>query len=109
MKQSKEISKDIYDVDAWIDEGIGAPGTEKRKKAEELAIAEFNAQLLLDARREAKVTQAELAERVGVDKAYECRPRRGRHTREPAIVNCQLSIVHCPLISAAMAAVSVGE
>lgn len=73
----KEIGKDIYDVDAWIDEGIGAPGTEKRKKAEELAIAEFNAQLLMDARKEAKVTQAELAKRVGVDKAYISRVERG--------------------------------
>lgn len=73
----KETANDIYDVDAWIDEGIGAPGTEKRKKAEELAIAEFNAQLLLDARKEAKVTQAELAERVGVDKAYISRVERG--------------------------------
>lgn len=73
----KEISKDIYDVDAWIDEGIGAPGTEKRKKAEELAIAEFNAQLLLDARKEARITQSELAGRVGVDKAYISRVERG--------------------------------
>lgn len=73
----KEIDKDIYDVDAWIDEGIGAPGTEKRRAAEELAIAEFNAQLLLDARKEAKVTQSELAERVGVDKAYISRVERG--------------------------------
>lgn len=73
----KEIGKDIYDVDAWIDEGIGAPGTEERKKAEELAIAEFNAQLLMDARKEAKVTQAELAKRVGVDKAYISRVERG--------------------------------
>lgn len=75
--KSEEVDKDIYDVDAWIDEGIGAPGTEKRKKAEELAIAEFNAQLLLDARKEAKVTQAELAKRVGVDKAYISRVERG--------------------------------
>lgn len=45
----KEISEDIYDVDAWIDEGIGAVGTESRRKAEELAEAEYNAQLLHDA------------------------------------------------------------
>ncbi len=76
----KEIGKDIYDVDAWIDEGIGAPGTEKRQKAEELAIAEFNAQLLLDARKDAKITQSELAERVGVDKAYISRVERGLTT-----------------------------
>lgn len=76
MKLNK-IGKDIYDVDAWIDEGIGAQGTEERKKAEELAIAEFNAQLLLDARKEAKITQSELAGRVGVDKAYISRVERG--------------------------------
>lgn len=53
-----------------------APGTEKCRTAEELAIAEFNAQILLDARKEAKVTQSELAERVSVDKAYISRVER---------------------------------
>ncbi len=73
----KEISKDIYDVDAWIDEGIGKPGTEKRRAAEELAVAEFNAQLLLDARKESGITQKELAEKVGLDKGYISRVERG--------------------------------
>ena len=73
----KEIAKDIYDVDAWIDEGIGAIGTEKRKAAEELAVAEFNAQLLLDARKEAKMTLAELAEKTELDKSYISRIERG--------------------------------
>lgn len=73
----KEISKDIYDVDAWIDEGIGARGTKERQAAEELAVAEFNAQLLLDARKEAKITQSELADRIGKDKGYISRIERG--------------------------------
>lgn len=73
----KEISKDIYDVDAWIDEGLGAMGTESRRNAEELAVAEFNAQLLLDARKKAKITQSELANRIGTDKAYISRVERG--------------------------------
>ena len=30
--QLKEISKDIYDVDAWLDEGLGAEGTAEREK-----------------------------------------------------------------------------
>lgn len=28
----KEISKDIYDVDAWLDEGLGKEGTPEREK-----------------------------------------------------------------------------
>lgn len=30
--QLKEISKDIYDVDAWLDEGLGKAGTPEREK-----------------------------------------------------------------------------
>lgn len=30
----KEISKDIYDVDAWLDEGLGKEGTPEREKIE---------------------------------------------------------------------------
>lgn len=28
----KEINKDIYDVDAWLDEGLGKEGTAEREK-----------------------------------------------------------------------------
>lgn len=28
----KEISKDIYDVDAWLDDGLGKEGTPEREK-----------------------------------------------------------------------------
>lgn len=28
----KEISKNIYDVDAWLDEGLGKEGTPEREK-----------------------------------------------------------------------------
>ena len=66
----KEIRKDIYDVDAWIDEGLGAVGTPQREKAMEEAWEEYNAQILLDARKNARLTQQELAERIGADKGY---------------------------------------
>ena len=64
----KEIRKDIYDVDAWIDEGIGAVGTQQRERAMEEAWEEYNAQIFLDARKNARFTQQELAERIGADK-----------------------------------------
>ena len=38
---------------------------------------EYNAQILLDARKNARLTQAELAERIGADKSYISRIERG--------------------------------
>ena len=73
----KEISKDIYDVDAWLDEGLGAEGTPERERNREKAWEEYNAQILLDARKNAHLTQAELAARIGADKGYISKLERG--------------------------------
>lgn len=61
----KEISKDIYDIDAWLDESLGKEGTPEREKNRERAWEEYNAQILLDARKNAGLTQQELADRIG--------------------------------------------
>ena len=66
----KEISKDIYDVDAWLDESLGKEGTPEREKNRERAWEEYNAQILLDARKNAGLTQQELANRIGANKGY---------------------------------------
>lgn len=76
MKQ-KEINKDIYDVDAWLDESLGKEGTPEREENRNKAWEEYNAQILLDARKNAHLTQSELAERIGADKSYISRIERG--------------------------------
>ena len=73
----KEISKDIYDIDAWLDESLGKEGTSEREKNRERAWEEYNAQILLDARKNAGVTQQELADRIGANKGYISRIERG--------------------------------
>ena len=73
----KEISKDIYDVDAWLNESLGMEGTEERERNREKAWEEYNAQILLDARKNARLTQAELAQRIGANKGYISRIERG--------------------------------
>ena len=73
----KKISKDIYDLDSWLDEGLGKEGTPEREKNREKAWEEYNAQILLDARKNARLTQQELAERLGVNKSYISRVERG--------------------------------
>ena len=68
----KEISKDIYDIDVWLDES-----TPEREKNRERAWEEYNAQILLDARKNAGLTQQELADRIGANKGYISRIERG--------------------------------
>lgn len=73
----KEISNNVYDVSALLDEALGKEGTPEREKNRERAWEEYNAQLLLDARKNARLTQAELAKRIGADKGYISRIERG--------------------------------
>lgn len=79
----KQINDNLYDVSAWIDEGLGAQGSAERKANIEKAYEEYNAQILQDARRQAHLTQAELAKRIGADKSYISRIERG--TTVPSI------------------------
>ena len=73
----KKISKDIYDLNSWLDEVLGKEGTPEREKNREKAWEEYNAQILFDARKNARLTQQELAERLGVNKSYISRVERG--------------------------------
>lgn len=65
----KEISKDIYDVDAWLDEGLGKEGTPEREKNREKAWEEYNAQILLEARKMHVLRSQNLLSVLGLTKA----------------------------------------
>lgn len=69
--------KDIYDVSAELVREFGEVGSAKRESAVAQAWEEYNAQILLDARKNAGLTQKELAERIGADKGYISRIERG--------------------------------
>lgn len=66
-----------YSVSDELNRTFGAPGTETRRIAENQAWEEYNAQILLDARKDSGMTQSELAKRIGTDKAYISRVERG--------------------------------
>lgn len=67
----------IYDISAELISEFGENGSKKRAEAVEKAWEEYNAQILLDARKNAHLTQAELAARIGADKSYISRIERG--------------------------------
>ena len=54
----------IVDYDAVLDAKFGAEGTPERAEAEEKAYAFYTGQIIEDARKKAKITQAELARRI---------------------------------------------
>ena len=58
-------------------EKYGTHGTAERAKFDEAAYAFYTSQILVDARKEAHLTQAELAERLGADKSYISRIENG--------------------------------
>lgn len=67
----------IYDVSAELAAEFGIPGSPERDKFDEEAYAFYTGQLLLKARKEAKVTQAELARRTHTTKSYISRVENG--------------------------------
>lgn len=66
-----------YNVSEELNRTFGAPGTESRRRAEDQAWEEYNAQILFEARKESGMTQSELAEKIGSDKSYISRVERG--------------------------------
>ena len=67
----------IYDISKELEQEFGPKGAASRKAAEDKAWEEYNAQILLDARKNAGLTQQELAERIGANKGYVSRLERG--------------------------------
>ena len=68
----------IVDYDAVLDAKFGKEGTPSRIAAEERAFAFYTGQIIKQARKEAKMTQAQLAEKVGSNKSYISRIETGK-------------------------------
>ncbi len=60
----------IYDISAELAAEYGAHGTPERAKFDEEAYAFYTGQVILDARKSEKMTQKELADKLGVNKSY---------------------------------------
>ena len=67
----------IQDYDAVLDARYGKEGTPARIKFEEEAYAYYTGLILRDARKDAKVSQAELARRTQTTKSYISRIENG--------------------------------
>ena len=60
----------IADYDLVLDQKFGKEGSPERIKAEEDALSFYSGIILFNARKEAKISQAELAKRINSTKSY---------------------------------------
>lgn len=77
MKSKEEAIRKAKDFDELLDIEYGKVGTKERDTFEEKAQYFVISELLKDARREANLTQQQLAERVGTKKSYISRLENG--------------------------------
>ena len=67
----------ITNISEQLEREFGKHGTPERAKFDEEAYAFYTSQILLETRKEARLTQAELAKRIGADKSYISRIEKG--------------------------------
>lgn len=68
----------LIDAETVLTEKYGAPGTDRRKAFEEEAKAYYYGVVLRDRRKELKMTQQQLANKIGTQRSYIARVERGR-------------------------------
>ena len=73
-----KANKDLYDVSAELEREFGPVGSEGWNRAVEKAWEEYHAEILLEARKRAHLTQVQVAERIGATKSYISRVERGQ-------------------------------
>ncbi|WP_102408961.1 helix-turn-helix transcriptional regulator [Parabacteroides bouchesdurhonensis] len=67
----------IRDYSAVLNAQYGETGTSERARFDEEAYAFYTSQILLNARKNARLTQEELAKRIGANKSYISRIEKG--------------------------------
>lgn len=73
----KEISKNLYDYDAYMDEVYGVEGSREREVFRSEARNYMLGVILRNERKKQHMTQAQLAEKVGTNKTYISRIEKG--------------------------------
>ena len=68
----------LHDTSAILDRKYGERGTATRSGFEEKAYSAYYAEILRDRRKELKITQQQLADRIGKERSYIAHIERGK-------------------------------
>jgi len=72
-----QVNPDVGSMDAVLDKLYGKVGTPEREEFRKEAYSYCVGQLISDARKQERMTQAELAEKIGTNKSYISRIEKG--------------------------------
>ena len=72
-----QVNPDVGSMDAVLDKFYGKVGTPEREEFRKEAYSYCVGQLISDARKQERMTQAELAEKVGTKQSYISRIEKG--------------------------------
>ena len=75
---NKSSNGNYFNITEHLTQKYGPVGSDTWKAEEDRAWEEYNADILRNARKEAGLTQSELAARIGADKAYISKVEHGR-------------------------------
>ena len=78
MKKKPNKFQDVSNFDELLDVKYGKVGSKKRNEFEEDSQKIFISEMLKDARKTAKLTQTELAEKIGTKKSYISKIENGK-------------------------------
>ena len=78
MKSKRNKFNDISSFDELLNAKYGEIGTEERNEFEEESQKFFISEMLKDARKSAKLTQTELASKIGTKKSYISKIENGK-------------------------------
>lgn len=78
MNTMQKRESNIVDIDQMINEKFGAVGTESRNEFRKEAYNYCVGQLILEARKQESMTQADLAKTIGASKSYISRIEKGQ-------------------------------
>ncbi|MDL2212644.1 helix-turn-helix domain-containing protein [Bacteroides sp. OttesenSCG-928-N06] len=73
-----QAKSNVKSMDAVLDDLYGKVGTPERDAFRKEAYAYYTGQIIEQARKEAHMTQAELAEKIGTNKSYISRVETGK-------------------------------
>jgi len=69
--------KKLHKTEDLLEKRYGKQGTQEREAFHEIALAHYYAEILRDRRKELKITQQQLADKIGKERSYVAHIERG--------------------------------
>lgn len=74
----KKLKKETHSANDYLDKKYGEIGTPKRETFSKEALSYYYGELIKETRKEQKLTQKELAEKIGKDREYITKIEQGK-------------------------------